>query len=73
MGDDVFIDNDTLLLTDFVNLKIKSTLSFGCVHKDMMCVHVFIWVSARMYINICICTIFLKKNKREYTLYGVPG
>jgi hypothetical protein len=31
---DISIDNDTLLLTDFVNLKIKSTQFFGGAHKD---------------------------------------
>jgi hypothetical protein len=30
---DIFIDNDTLLVTDFVNLKIKSTQFFGGAHK----------------------------------------
>jgi hypothetical protein len=39
---DVSIDSETLLVTDFVNLKIKLIQSFGCAHKDKMYVCVFI-------------------------------
>jgi hypothetical protein len=39
---DVLIDSETLLMTDFVNLKIKLVQSFGCAHKGKVCVHVFI-------------------------------
>jgi hypothetical protein len=60
--DDVPIDSETLLMTDFVNLKIKTAQSFGDAHRGRMCVHVFIWVSARMYMNIYVCTVFLKNN-----------
>jgi hypothetical protein len=28
---------------------------------DRMCVHVFIGVSARTCMSICVCTVFLKK------------
>jgi hypothetical protein len=40
VGGDVTIDSETLLVTDFVNLKIKSNQSFRCAHKDRMCVYV---------------------------------
>jgi hypothetical protein len=62
VGHDVFVDNDTLLMTDFVNLKIKPDQSFGCAHMDRLCVHVFIWVSARRCISIYVYTMFLKKK-----------
>jgi hypothetical protein len=48
-------------VTNFVNLKIKSDQFFGGTHRDRMCVRMFIGVSAHTYINICVCTIFLKK------------
>jgi hypothetical protein len=48
--DDVPVDSATFLVTDFMNLKIKSAQSF-------------IRVSDHTYINI-ICNVFLKKNKR---------
>jgi hypothetical protein len=48
--DDVFVDNKTLLITDFVNLKIKSTQSFKYVHRSSMCMYVFIKISAHIYI-----------------------
>jgi hypothetical protein len=36
-------------LTNFVNLKIKHAQSFRNTHRDKMCMHVFIGVSARMH------------------------
>jgi hypothetical protein len=42
------IDSEALLVTDFVNLKIKSAQFFGCAHRDRVCVRVFIGVSAHM-------------------------
>jgi hypothetical protein len=62
VGDDVTIDSKMLLMTDFVNLNIKSAQSFGCVHRGRVCVHVFIGVSARTCMSIYIYTVFLKKQ-----------
>jgi hypothetical protein len=50
--------NKTFLVTDFMNLKIKSAQSFRYVYRDRVCV---LRVSARMYISICIYIVFLKK------------
>jgi hypothetical protein len=61
MGDDVPVDSETLLVIDFVNFKIKPTRSFGCAHRSRVCVCIFIGLSDRMYIIICVCTVFLKK------------
>jgi hypothetical protein len=38
---DITVDNDALLVTDFMNLKIKSTQSFKCGHKDKVCVYLY--------------------------------
>jgi hypothetical protein len=54
VGGDVPIDSDALLVTDFVNLKIKSAQSFGCALKGRMCVRVFIGVSDRTCMSICV-------------------
>jgi hypothetical protein len=62
VGCDVLVDSDALLVTDFVNLKIKSAQSFECAHKSRMCVYVFIGVSNHTCINIYVCTVFLKKE-----------
>jgi hypothetical protein len=59
---DVPVDSETLLVTDFVNLKIKPTQSFRGAHRGRICVCVFIGVSAHTYMSICVCTVFLKKN-----------
>jgi hypothetical protein len=61
VGGDIPVDSETILVTDFVNLKIKSAQSFGGANMDRMCVHVFIGVSARTCMSICVCTVFLKK------------
>jgi hypothetical protein len=61
VGGDVPVNSETLLVTDFVNLKIKLAQSFRCVHRCRVCVRVFIEMSARTCINIYICTVFLKK------------
>jgi hypothetical protein len=36
---DVPIDNDALLVTDFMNLNIKSTQSFKSAYRSRVCVH----------------------------------
>jgi hypothetical protein len=66
VGDDVPIDSETLLMTEFMNLKIKSAQSFKYVHRDRVCVHMFIGVSTRTCISIYIYTAFLKKNYNKY-------
>jgi hypothetical protein len=55
------IISEMLLMTDLVNLKIKSTPSFRGAHKDKICVRVFIGVSAHTCMSIYICIVFLKK------------
>jgi hypothetical protein len=58
-GGDVPVNSETLLVTDFVNLKIKSVQSFRGVYRDSMCVHMFIGVND--YTCIWLYCIF-KKN-----------
>jgi hypothetical protein len=58
---DVPIDSETLLVTDFVNFKIKSAHSFRGAHRDRLYMRVFIGASVRTYMIICVCTMFLKK------------
>jgi hypothetical protein len=62
VGDDVPVDSETLLVTDFVNLKIKPTQSFRDAHRDRLCVRAFIWVSAHTCMSIYVYTVFLKKD-----------
>jgi hypothetical protein len=54
VGGDVPIDSDALLVTDFMNLKIKSAQSFGGAHRGRVCMRVFIWVSAYTCTSICV-------------------
>jgi hypothetical protein len=53
VGGDVSVDSETLLVTKFMNLKIKPVQSFRCVYRGMMCVYMFIHVSVRT-----CCSIF---------------
>jgi hypothetical protein len=62
---DVLVDSETLLVTDFMNLKIKSAQSFEDVDRGRMCVRVFIGMSTRTCMSICICNVFLKKNPTD--------
>jgi hypothetical protein len=57
-----------LLLTDFVNLKIKLTRSFGCTHRDRVYACMFIGMSTHTYISNYVCNVFLKKEKTERKL-----
>jgi hypothetical protein len=61
VGGDIFIDSETFLMTDFVNLKIKPVQSFRGAHRDKVCVRIFIEISTHTYINIYIYIVFLKK------------
>jgi hypothetical protein len=54
-GDDAPVDNEMLLVTDFVNLKIKPALSFRCAHRGRVCVFI------NMCMSIYVYTVFLKK------------
>jgi hypothetical protein len=56
VGGDVPIDMETLLVTDFVNFKIKPAQFFGCAYRGTMCVCVFIGVTAHIYMSIYVCT-----------------
>jgi hypothetical protein len=60
VGGGILIDSE-MFLTDFMNLKIKLTQSFGGAHKGRMCVRVFIGVNARTCMSIYVCIVFLKK------------
>jgi hypothetical protein len=59
---DVPVDSEVLLVTDFINLKIKPTQSFGVAHRGRVCVRVFIGMSAHTCMSICVCSVFLKKK-----------
>jgi hypothetical protein len=47
VGGDVPIDSDMLLMTDFMNFKIKLAQSFRINHRSKMCVRVFIDVNKK--------------------------
>jgi hypothetical protein len=54
---------EIFLMTDFVNLKIKSAQSFRGAHKGKMYVRIFIGLSVHTCISIYIYTVFLKKGQ----------
>jgi hypothetical protein len=62
VGGNVPVDSEALLVTDFMNLKIKPAQSFGGAHRGKLCVRVFIGVSDHTCMSICVCTVFLKKG-----------
>jgi hypothetical protein len=59
VGGDVSVDNETLLMIDFINFKIKLTQSFGSdVFIGVDCVCVFIELSASVYEYPCVILHF---------------
>jgi hypothetical protein len=49
-------------VTDFVNFKIKSIQFFRCAHKGRVCMHIFIELSDRTYMSICVYNVFFFKK-----------
>jgi hypothetical protein len=62
VGGDVPVDSETLLVTDFMDLKIKLTQSFKDGHRDMVYIYIFIKINNDTCINIYIYNVFLNKN-----------
>jgi hypothetical protein len=62
VGGDVPVNSEMLLVIDFVNIKINPAQSFRGAHRGRVCVRVFLGVSVRTCMSICVCTVFLKKN-----------
>jgi hypothetical protein len=40
VGCDVSVNNEVILVTDFINLNIKPDQSFRDVHRDIVCVFI---------------------------------
>jgi hypothetical protein len=53
---DISVNSKMLLVTDFINLKIKLGQSFKDAHRDRMYICVFIRVSNHIY----VCTVLKK-------------
>jgi hypothetical protein len=49
------------LITDFINLKIKSIQSFKGAYKDKIYIYIFIGVNTHIYISIFI--LYLSLNR----------
>jgi hypothetical protein len=60
VGGDIYVDSETLLMIDFMDLKIKPTQSFKSGHRDRACVRVFMEMSA-MYKYMCLYCVSKKK------------
>jgi hypothetical protein len=61
---DVPVDSEPLLVTDFMNLNIKSVQYFKCAHKGMMCVCVY--MGEYSYIYKYMCLYYVLKKWRKY-------
>jgi hypothetical protein len=55
---DVSVDSEMLLLTDFINLKIKPTQTFRCDHRAKMCVYLFVEMSVYMCIQVFMFVVY---------------
>jgi hypothetical protein len=69
VGGDVSVDSEALLVTDFMYLMIKLTQSFEGVYRGIVCVYVFIGVSARtynVYEYLCLYCVSKKRNRSVF-------
>jgi hypothetical protein len=58
--DDIPVDSDTLLVTDFMNIKIKSTQYFRCTYRDRLCVCVYEDECSYVYEYMCLYCVSKK-------------
>jgi hypothetical protein len=58
LEDDVPVDSETFLITDFINLKIKSIQFFKGAHKDKIYIYIFIGVNTHIYIYLYLYCIY---------------
>jgi hypothetical protein len=72
VGDDIIVDSETFLMTDFVNLKNKPTQSFRYIYESRMCVYVLIGMNILICINTYIYTVFLKQKFAPVYIGIVP-
>jgi hypothetical protein len=68
VGGDVSIDSKVLLLTDFINLKIKLTQLFKINHKGMIYMCIFIRISDHTCMIICVYLVFVFVNEPPHSL-----
>jgi hypothetical protein len=55
VGGNIPVDNEALLVIDFVNLKIKLDHSFRCAHMDRVCVCVYVHRGECSYVYEYLC------------------
>jgi hypothetical protein len=70
MVGDVPVDSESLLLTDFVNFKIKLAHSFGCAHRDRvyMCVHMDDYLYVYKYLRLyCVLAQDMSISLQEHS------
>jgi hypothetical protein len=66
VGDDVSVDSESLLVIDFVNLKIKPTQFFRGKHRGRVCV--YIKRSEYLYVEYFFCAVLKKWSGRSVEL-----
>jgi hypothetical protein len=63
VGCDISVNNEVILVTDFINLNIKPDQSFKDVHRDIVCVHLFIRMSAHIYKYLRLSRVSKEKSR----------
>jgi hypothetical protein len=64
---DVPVDSETVLITNSMNLKIKSTQSFGCAYRGRVCVHIGEYSYVYKYLRLYY--VSQKKIWKEVTIW----
>jgi hypothetical protein len=60
---DVPVDSEALLVTDFVNHKIKPAQSFRCAHRGRVCVRVCVHRDECSYVYEYLCLYCVSKKR----------
>jgi hypothetical protein len=72
VGGDVSVDSETLLMTDFVNLRMKSVQSFRRTYRGRLCVCVYKTEYSYVYEYLYLYCVFKKIFLLEKCLRYLP-
>jgi hypothetical protein len=72
VGGDVLVGSETLLINDFVNLKMKAAQSFECAHGDRVCTCIHISDYSYVY-EVSVFVLVSKKYSVEATVKYAHG
>jgi hypothetical protein len=65
VGGDVPVDSETPMVTPSISGSNPPARSSECAHKGRVCMCVQRGEYMRVYVNVCVCTVFKKKKTKR--------